>query len=112
MASMVFTLLSFVIALIISTVIIYVITKVFGETEGITTAFLAALIGTAVYTIIYYVDRPGPDRCIHSGNCLAAGVAETVHHRLAQIPVDCGCCLDCDVHCRMVPASPDRSAMK
>jgi hypothetical protein len=59
MASMVFTLLSFVIALIISTVIIYVITKLFGETEGITTAFLAALIGTVVYSIIYYVIGQG-----------------------------------------------------
>lgn len=55
MASVVFTLLSFIIALIISTVIIYVIAKLFGETEGITTAFLAALIGTAVYSIIYYL---------------------------------------------------------
>jgi hypothetical protein len=59
MASIVFTLLSFVVALIISTVIIYVIAKLFGEKEGITTAFLAALIGTAVYTILYYVIGQG-----------------------------------------------------
>jgi hypothetical protein len=59
MASIVFTLLSFVIALIISTVIIYVIAKLFGETEGITTAFLAALIGTAVYAIVYYLIGTG-----------------------------------------------------
>ncbi len=59
MASIVYTLLIFVVALVISTVIIYVITKLFGEKEGITTAFLAALIGTAVYTIIYYVIGQG-----------------------------------------------------
>jgi len=59
MASMVYTLLTFVVALIISTVIIYVIAKLLGEKEGITTAFLAALIGTAVYTIIYYVIGQG-----------------------------------------------------
>jgi hypothetical protein len=59
MASIVFTLLSFVVALIISTVIIYVIAKLLGETEGITTAFIAALIGTVVYIIIYYVIGQG-----------------------------------------------------
>jgi hypothetical protein len=59
MASIVYTLLTFVVALIISTVIIYVIAKLFGESEGITTAFIAALIGTAVYTIVYYVIGQG-----------------------------------------------------
>jgi hypothetical protein len=55
MASIVFTLLSFIVALIISTVIIYVIAKLLGEKEGISTAFLAAIIGTVVYTVIYYL---------------------------------------------------------
>ena len=55
MASMVFTLVSFAVALIVSTIIIYVIAKLFGEKEGITTAVLAAFIGTAIYTIVYYV---------------------------------------------------------
>ena len=59
MASIVYTLLSFVIALIISTVIIYVITKLLGETEDVKTAFIAALIGTVVYTIIYYIIGQG-----------------------------------------------------
>jgi hypothetical protein len=54
MASVIFTLLTFAVALLISTVIIYVITKLSGEKEGITTAFVAALIGTAIYTILYY----------------------------------------------------------
>ena len=55
MASIVFTLLSFVVALIISTVIIYVVVKLLGETEDIKTALFAALIGTVVYTIIYWL---------------------------------------------------------
>jgi hypothetical protein len=53
MASIVGTLLTFVIALIISTVIIYVIVKFFGEKEGISTAILAALVGTVIYTVLY-----------------------------------------------------------
>jgi hypothetical protein len=59
MASIVFTLLSFVVALIVSTVIIFVIAKLFGETESIKTAFIAALIGTVVYAVIYYVVGTG-----------------------------------------------------
>ena len=113
MASIVFTVLSFIIALIISTVIIYVIAKLLGETEGITTAFIAALIGTVVYTIIYYLL---PNNLLDSGNhCwnrVAAGTAETVHNRLAQIPVNCSCRLDSDNHCWMVPAYAHRSDVK
>ncbi|HUT39161.1 MAG TPA: hypothetical protein VMW77_07665 [Methanoregula sp.] len=59
MATVVYTLLTFVVALIISTVIIYVIAKLFGEKEGLTTAFIAALTGTAVYSIIFYVIGQG-----------------------------------------------------
>ncbi len=55
MASLAFTLLSFIVALIVSTVIIYVIVKLLGETEGFTTAFIAALIGTIVYSVVYYL---------------------------------------------------------
>jgi hypothetical protein len=55
MASIVFTLVTFVVALIISTLIIYVVAKLFGETEGITTALIAAIIGTVIYAILYYV---------------------------------------------------------
>jgi len=55
MASIVATLLTFVIQLIISTLIIYVVTKLMGETEGIITAVLAALIGTVIYSAAYYV---------------------------------------------------------
>ena len=59
MASVVATLLSFVVALVISTIVIYVITRLFGETEDFKTALIAALVGTAVYTIIYYVIGDG-----------------------------------------------------
>jgi hypothetical protein len=55
MVSVVFTLLTFVVALIISTVIIYFVANLFGAKDSLTTAVLAALIGTAVYTIFYYV---------------------------------------------------------
>jgi hypothetical protein len=55
MASLVETLLIFVVALIISTVIIFVIVRFFGEKESISTAILAALIGTIIYTAIYSV---------------------------------------------------------
>jgi hypothetical protein len=53
MASIVGTLLTFVIALIISMLIIYVIVTFFGEKESISTAILAAVIGTVIYTVIY-----------------------------------------------------------
>lgn len=59
MASIVYTVLTFIFALIISTAIIYVIAKLFGETEGITTAIFAALTGTIVYTIVYYLIGQG-----------------------------------------------------
>lgn len=55
MATVVFTLLTFVVALIISTVIIYYVAGFFGAKDSLTTALLAALVGTAVYTIFYYV---------------------------------------------------------
>lgn len=55
MASIVATLLTFVIQLIISTLIIFVVTKLLGEKEGIGTAVLAAFIGTVIYSAAYYV---------------------------------------------------------
>lgn len=55
MVSVVFALLTFVVALIISTVIIYFVAKLFGAKDSLTTAILAALVGTAVYTLFYYV---------------------------------------------------------
>ena len=55
MATVVFTLLTFIVALIISTVIIYYVAGFFGAKDNLTTALIAALIGTAVYTIFYYV---------------------------------------------------------
>ena len=78
MASLVGTLLIFAIALIISTLIIYVIVKFFGESEGITTALLAALVGTVIYTVLYALAGPGIACCIHSGNRVAAGIADAV----------------------------------
>jgi hypothetical protein len=55
MASIVATLLTFVIQLIISTLIIFVVTKLLGEKEGILTAVLAAFIGTVIYTAASYI---------------------------------------------------------
>jgi uncharacterized membrane protein YvlD (DUF360 family) len=55
MATYVFTLLTFIVALVISTVIIYYIAKFFGAKDSLTTALYAAIIGTVVYTIFYYV---------------------------------------------------------
>lgn len=59
MATYVFALLTFVVALIISTVIIYYVAGFFGAKDSLTTALLAALVGTAVYAVIYYVIGQG-----------------------------------------------------
>lgn len=59
MATYVFALLTFVVALIISTVIIYYVARFFGAKDSLTTALLAALVGTAVYAVIYYVIGQG-----------------------------------------------------
>lgn len=55
MATIVFSLLTFIVALVISTVIIYYVAGFFGAKDSLTTALLAALIGTAVYTVFYSV---------------------------------------------------------
>ncbi|OPX61562.1 hypothetical protein [Methanoregula sp. PtaB.Bin085] len=55
MATVVFALLTFIVALVISAVIIYYIAKFFGAKDSLTTALYAALIGTAVYTVFYAV---------------------------------------------------------
>ncbi len=55
MASLIITILAFIIALIISTLIIYVVTKLFGEKEDIKIALIAALSGTVIYSIVYFI---------------------------------------------------------
>ena len=47
---------------------------------------------------------------LHCGNCMAAGLAETVHDRLAQGLCDCGLYLDRDLRCRVVPAGAVNTA--
>ncbi len=54
MATMLGTLIYFIVALVISTIIIYAVTALFREERGIGTALLAALIGTVIYTIVYF----------------------------------------------------------
>jgi hypothetical protein len=54
-------------------------------------------------------DRHGVDCCNHRRNRVAAGIAETLLNRLAQITVNCCCRMDSDNHCWIVPANAHRS---
>ena len=109
MASIVGTLLIFVIALIISTLIIYVIVKFFGESEGITTALLAALVGTVIYTVLYALLGQGLLAAFIAGIAWLLALQMLVLNRLDQIPAHCCYHLGSDLHCRMVPANAHRS---
>ena len=46
------------------------------------------------------------DSRFHCRHRMAPGIAETVHHWLVQGPDHRGVHLDCNIHCRMVPAGP------
>lgn len=53
-ASVVSTVVFFVIGWVISTIIIYAVTTLLGEKEGIGTAMMAALVGAIIYALAYF----------------------------------------------------------